>query len=85
MKVKDFEILDQYEQLQIIEDKAVFLDYRREGHYSIGLFQVEGFYIEVFFHVIKLIYKRIHVFDDILFLDPYINQIDITDLCDCRH
>ncbi|HEY4875866.1 MAG TPA: hypothetical protein VIH86_09860 [Puia sp.] len=85
MKAKDFEILDQFDKLQIIEDKAVFLDYRQEGNYSIGLFQVEGFYIEVFFHVIKLSYKKIQVFDDTMFLDPYINQIDITELCDCRH
>ena len=85
MKAKDFQILDQFDQLQIIEDKAVFLDYRQNGDYSIGLFQVEGFYIEVYFHVVKLIYKRIHVFDDTRFLDPYINRIDITDLCDCRH
>ncbi|HEX4375259.1 MAG TPA: hypothetical protein VHZ50_18280 [Puia sp.] len=85
MKAKDFEILDQFDQLQVIEDKAVFLDYRQKGDYSIGLFQVDGFYVEVFFHVIKLSYKKIHVFDDMRFLDPYINHIDISDLCDCRH
>jgi hypothetical protein len=85
MKANDFKILEQFDQLQIIEDKAVFLDFRQDGEYSIGLFQVEGFYVEIFFHVIKLSYKRIRVFDDTMFLDPYINQIDLTELCDCRH
>jgi hypothetical protein len=32
-----------------------------------------------------LTYNRIRVFDDTSLLDPYIEQIDITDLCDCRH
>ena len=85
MRSKDFQILDQFDQLQVIEDKAVFLDHRQAGDYSVGLFQVEGFYVEVFFHVIKLTYNRIRVFDDTCFLDPYIEQIDISDLCDCRH
>jgi hypothetical protein len=85
MNARDFKILDQFDQFQVIEDKAVFLDYRQDGDYSIGLFQVEGFYVEVFFHVIKLIYKRMRVFDDTRFLDPYINQIDLTELCDCRN
>jgi hypothetical protein len=85
MKSKDFQILDQFDKLHIIENKAVFLDFRQDGNYSIGLFQVEGFYVEVFFDVIKLTYKRIRVFDDTRFLDPYISQIDITELCDCRN
>ncbi|HLY69742.1 MAG TPA: hypothetical protein VKR53_08430 [Puia sp.] len=85
MKTADFKILDQFDQMQVLEDKAVFLDYRQEGDYSVGLFQLDGFYVEVFFHVIKLAYKKIRVFDDTRFLDQYINQIDITELCDCRH
>jgi hypothetical protein len=85
MQIKDFRILDQSRQMEVIEERAVFLDYRQDGDYSIGLFQLEGFYVEVFFHVIKLIHKKIRVFDDTMFLDPYINQIDITDLCDCRY
>jgi hypothetical protein len=85
MRSVDFQILDLPDQLQIIENKAVFLDHRQSGDYSIELFQVEGFYVEIFFHIIKLNYKRIRVFDDSGFLDPYIDQIDLTELCDCRH
>ena len=61
------------------------MDHRSGGSYSIALFQIDGFYVELFFHVIKLIYKKIRIFEDMTFLDPYINRIDITELCDCRH
>lgn len=85
MKMKDFKILQPDEQMDIIEKKGAFLDHRTSGSYSIALFQIDGFYVELFFHVIKLIYKKIRIFENTTLLDPYINSIDITDLCDCRH
>lgn len=84
MKMKDFKILGESEKMQVIETKGVFLGRRNEGSYAIALFQIEGFYVELFFHVIRLIYKKIRVFEDTASLDCYISRIDISDLCDCR-
>jgi hypothetical protein len=85
MKIKDFKKLTPDEQKDIIEQNGVFLDYRSSGSYSIVLFQIDGFYVELFFHIIKLVCKKIRIFEDTVLLDPYINSIDITELCDCRH
>jgi hypothetical protein len=85
MRMKDFRILQLDEQMDIIEKKGIFLDHRTCESYSVVLFQIDGFYVELFFHVIKLIYKKIRIFEDTTLLDPYINTIDITELCDCRH
>jgi hypothetical protein len=68
--------------MHAIETKGVFLDRRSEGPYSIALFQIDGFYVELFFNAIRLIYKKIRIFENTALLDPYINEMDITDLAD---
>ena len=85
MRMKDFRILQMDEQMGIIEKKGIFLDHRTSGSYSVALFQIDGFYVELSYHIVKLFYKKIRIFEDTALLDPYINTIDITDLCDCRH
>jgi|HubBroStandDraft_4_1064222.scaffolds.fasta_scaffold981410_2 hypothetical protein len=80
--MKDFKVLQISDQMHTIEKKGVFLDRRSEGPYSVALFQIDGFYVELFFNAIKSIYKKIRIFENTALLDPYINQMDITDLAD---
>jgi len=84
MKLKDFKILDREDQLHCIEERAILLGYRDSGVYTVALFQLEGFYIELFYDIIKLEYKRIKLFEDTALLDPYMELIDITELCYLR-
>ena len=71
--------------MQFLQEEAVFISFRNDGCYYVTLFQIEGFYVELFFHKIKLMYEKILIFEDTRPLDPYLNRIDITELCDCRH
>jgi len=82
MKMKEFKVLQITDQMHAIETKGVFLDRRSEGPYSIALFQIDGFYVELFFNAIRLIYKKIRIFENTALLNPYINEMDITDLAD---
>jgi hypothetical protein len=81
MKLKNFKILDREEQMQFVEEYAVFLCYRTSGIYNVALFQLEGFYIELFYDIFKLEYKKIKVFEDMALLEPYMELIDISELC----
>jgi hypothetical protein len=85
MEMKNFTILDHSDQILVIKERAVLLTHRFSGNYSITLFQLDGFYIELFYHLVKQDYKKIRIFEDLIFLDPYLDSIDITDLCDCRN
>ncbi|HLX91276.1 MAG TPA: hypothetical protein VKR32_06310 [Puia sp.] len=85
MRIREFRVLDEFDQMQMIESKGVLIGQLSSGIYAMALFQIEGFYVELTFDTMKLTYKRMRIFEDPRFLDPYLERIDITELCDCRH
>lgn len=76
MKLKDFINMDEMEQAEAIWDGVHVAD-RDDGEYKIILYQIDSFYVEVFYHKEHNVVKRYRPFSDPKELDPYLNQFDI--------
>jgi hypothetical protein len=78
MNFYDFLQLDETEQVEVLWYNGEQIGRRREGEYLILLYQVEGFYVEVFYHSKLREIKRYLSFDCTERLEPYIENIDIS-------
>jgi len=73
----EFTALDEMEQAEAIWD-GVFLGDRKDGEHRILLYQIDDFYVEVFYHIEYNTLRRFRSFSSTNQLDPYLNQIDLT-------
>ena len=73
-----FNLLTNEEKFKILETKAVYLSlYRLTGTFKIALFQMNGYYIEVWLNTSNNDLFKAVAFDDYGLLDSYIEKVDI--------
>ena len=78
MDFNKFISLNQKQQLDVLIKKGVFL-YQSDSLESTEiLYQLEGFYVEVFYHREENVIKRFRTFSIIAQLEPYLGKIDIS-------
>jgi len=83
MKLSEFEKLTGFEKVKALSDYGVFLSEPRIGADRVYLYAINYFYIEIF-HQLSDINNRgvsvYRVFDDVKYLDAYLERVDITPL-----
>lgn len=67
-------------QFDVLHKHGVYVGKRKIDKQSIVLFQLHGFYVEVYFKQYRKIIDHIVTSNDIDILQPYLEQINITDL-----
>jgi hypothetical protein len=72
-----FDQLSEAHQTDVIWETGVFLGRRSEGYYNVLLFQIDGFYTEVWYHAHFNVIIRIESFSDTDRLEPYLDTIRI--------
>lgn len=80
MRLQEFKRLPQQEQTALLYEQGVYIGKRKQGATVVVLYQLEGFYAEVFFRVYRRIIDRIFCFSDTKRLDPYLNGMDVEQL-----
>ena len=80
MTHQEFERFSSVEQIDLLWKCGVHLADRTEGKFLIKLYQIEGFYAEVFYTKNGNRVITLRGFADIIFLDPYLTAIDLKDL-----
>jgi len=79
MHFNEFLQLNETEQVELLWYNGEQIGRRKENDYLILLYQVEGFYVEVFYHRKERVIKRYMSFDcSDRRLEPYLEKIDIT-------
>ncbi|MBB1283528.1 hypothetical protein HRH25_04005 [Flavisolibacter sp. BT320] len=78
MTLKEFSKLKKDEQIHVIKQRGTFLFLRHEGCVDVVLYQINGFYAEVFFEGAARKNLRIHCFDNTEALDIYLNEISLA-------
>ena len=77
MTLKQFRSCSNYVQQQMIKHQSVFLLERRSLDWNILLFQLDGFYVEVYYERKTQKVEKLKSFDDIEQLEPYLCKIDV--------
>ncbi len=78
MTLEQFKYLSEPDQNFLLDTKAVFLAAIEDNEGSYSLFQVDGFYLEVFCSSGKRTADFINYFDETYLLEPYLQLIDIS-------
>lgn len=77
MTLYEFNALDEMEQAEAVWD-GVFLGDRKDDEHRILLYQIDGFYVEAYYHMDYNILRRFRSFSSTDHLDPYLKEIDLT-------
>lgn len=69
--------MDEMEQMEAIWD-GVFIADREDNEHEILLYQVDSFYVEVYYCKEHNAIRKFRAFSSIDQLDPYLDKIDLT-------
>jgi len=80
MTIEQFRATSQYVQKSMIKIHGTFLLKRKSVETYAYLFQVDGFYAEVFFNERNGNILQIKAFDNVDELEPYLEEVDISEI-----
>jgi hypothetical protein len=80
MNVYQYHQLSHGKQLDTLERSGVLLAERDRSFYHIKLYQLENFYVEVYYHSHFNVVVNINPFTNLDCLEPYLQQIDVDAL-----
>lgn len=79
MTEDQFKAFSEDSQSNIIHQLGVLISIRRTGEYKVLLYQIDAFYVEVFYHPTDH-FIRIESFSGTEKLNPYLTEISIGNL-----
>lgn len=77
MTLCEFSLLPEKEKTTLLYEQGVYIGKRRVGTVAVLLYQLDGFYAEVFYRQYRRRIESIRLFADTARLDPYLAQIDV--------
>ena len=78
MTFEQFQALPKDIQRNMVKHYGVFLFGRTGVGVNVKLYQVEGFYVEIFFDEKMSTVNRIRSFTDTRHLEPYLRMVDVS-------
>lgn len=77
MSCFDFRLLPEAEQVSLLYEEGTYLGKRSDKELIVLLYQLEGYYVEVFYRSYRRFIERIRVCESTAILDPYLDEIDV--------
>ena len=77
MTLFEFKLLQETVQVSILYEDGVYIGKRKENESTMLLFQLDSFYVEVFYSSYRRYISRILCSESTVLLDPYLEQIDV--------
>lgn len=78
MTLYQFKTLDKGHKIEVVCHDGIRLLERTVGHFIITLYQIECFYVELYFDNKLMQITKLHAFNTTISLEPYLKQIDIS-------
>ena len=72
--------MDGIAKTEVLATTGVYLAERNDGCFRISLYQVNDFYVEIYYHRTRYFYICIRSFEDVSDLFPYLEEIDISEI-----
>jgi hypothetical protein len=85
LSLAEFIDLPQELQFEILHKHGVYVGKRKINKQTIVLFQLHGFYVEVFYKQYRKTIDQLITSEDTEILQPYLEQIHIRDLSDGKN
>jgi hypothetical protein len=85
MTLDQFSILNESRQAETLLEHGIFLTRRLYKNFSIILYQLDSFYVEVYHNMRYNVTQGLRCFEDDETLQPYLESIDISSLVNDYH
>jgi len=80
MNLYDFSLLADHEQINVLYKDGVFIGKRKLGNETVILYQVESFYVEIFYRKYRCFIAKINCFTSVDLIAPYLSQVNVAEL-----
>jgi hypothetical protein len=80
LSLAEFQDLPQDLQFDLLHKHGVYIGKRKSDQQTIVLFQLHGFYVEVFYKQYRRVIEKIETTDNTDILQPYLDQIHLKGL-----
>jgi hypothetical protein len=80
MTLYEYRLLDDHQQVDMLYSQGAYLAKRRCGHLRVILYQLDSFYIEVYYSKYRTVIQTLKSFHSVEHLGPYLELIDLGDL-----
>ena len=80
MTILQFRSLSRDIQRQVVQKNGSYLLCHSDNDSIVKLYQINGFYVELFFDLRMSAVTRIDCFDDPNRLEPYLRQVDVSEV-----
>lgn len=77
MSCFEFSLLSESEQVALLYEEGIYLGKRREKRRVVLLYQLDGFYVEIYYSSYRRLIHMMYANDTTDILDPYLDQIDV--------
>ncbi len=77
MNLFDFQLLPYHEKIDTLYEQGVYLGKRKMDDLTVLLYQLDGYYIEIFYKKHRCYVTKVNVFSSTSLLDPYLDQIAV--------
>ncbi len=84
MTLFDFRNLPDTVQIDILYSEGIYVGKRKHGTSIVVLYQLESFYVEVFYTKYRRYIRNINSFQSTAFLNPYLELIDVDEIIKVR-
>jgi hypothetical protein len=79
MTLYEFKTLSDFEQAEAVWN-GTFIAHREDGFFRVLLYQIDSFYVEVYYHKTANVILRFRSFTTTRLLEPYLEKINISDI-----
>lgn len=83
MVLSEFILLTQSEKINLLYEKGVFVGKRIDGKQSVALYQLDSFYIEIYYKKYRTFISHLHYSSSTKILNAYLHQINIDGIISC--
>lgn len=83
MNLYDYTLLCHSEKIDLLYNHGVYVGKRKVNGKTVVLYQLEGFYVQIFYKVYRRYISNINFFTSTKRLQPYLDQIDVAELTSC--
>jgi hypothetical protein len=80
MTLNDFILLTSIEQVDVLYKHGVFVGKRKNGKQVVVLYQLSGFYVEIFYRKYRSFISDINCSTSVDIAEPYLQQINLHQL-----
>lgn len=77
MTMSEFRLLSEPDKIAIIYEDGVYIGKRKEAGISILIYQLDKFYVEVYYRVYRKNIWKLRCSSSTTILDPYLEQIEV--------